>query len=125
MPLLIEDGYTLPFTTDAVVLSAGGTVLYDGLPVVAGLYRPPVWEDRQRHVFRLTRAATPDEEVAAIAEFIAARLVSWDVKILADGLRPAPTDAATLRKLPEPVLNQLYDRVSKWGPKSQGEQAGN
>src|SRR5688572_14690681 len=125
--LVCEDGYNLPFVTTPEVRGVDGNVLYS-LPVVSGRYRPPVYEDREAFVFAYGRCGSGDERANLVSAFIAARVVEWDVAFVngSTAPKPAPVTAEFIRKnIPEPIVNKILDLVSVWGPKSQGEAAGN
>lgn len=114
----IDDGYTLPFATLPYVCDAAGNFVYEGLPVVTGTYRPPTYRQLNTYRFDYNRAKTADEEVKLTTEFIAARLVSWDMQD-ADG-KPVPVDEHVAAFLSdgagEPHVSQLIGLVAKWGP---------
>jgi hypothetical protein len=109
MPLeLIGDGYELDAKTRPV----------GPWPAVAFVYRPalPV---RVRAYLNAKAKAGDDEqaEMKAIAAILVDQMKSWD--ITASG-KPTPITENTIRRVPEPVLRQLLDAVTGYGP---GEQA--
>ena len=124
MPLAIDDGYALPFATlpDARPDAGDDRPTVTGLPVVAGRYRPAVFEEVQEFQYQLDRAATGAEQAELIAAFVAAHVADWDVTL---GGKPAPVTAKTVRRFPAPVVEQLVAVVSKWAAKEQDAAAGN
>jgi hypothetical protein len=114
MPLDLDDGYTLPFETKPTVSDVAGRPVYDDLPVVTGRYRPATWEELQGFRYRYGRAASGSEEVAIVAEMIADHLAAWDVRA---GGQPLKIFSDNVRRLPEPIANQLLDIVTRWAPK--------
>lgn len=123
MRLSLSDGYTLPFATEAqVVDSITKRILIDGLPVVSGQYRPALPDAIADWRFALRRAATGKDEVTASVDHLAAHIVAWDVD--ADG-RAAPINADFMRLIPEPILNQLVDKINTWAAKQKAADEGN
>jgi hypothetical protein len=120
MRLSLSDGYTLPFSTKAEVAdSVTGRVLFTGLPVVSGHYRPALPEAIADWRFKMARAATGKDEVAASVEHLLAHITEWDVILDNDPTKKAPLDAAFLRIVPEPIFNQLLNAVNTWASRHQ------
>jgi len=115
--LALNDGYTLEAAT---LHECDGTA---GLPVVCFRYRPALPDALAEWRYGLNRATSGRAEVDATARFLADHLVSWDVRA-ADGTN-APVSADTIRRVPEPILNQLLRRVLSWAGPAQEQAAGN
>ena len=115
--LALNDGYTLDAATLAE--SDGAT----GLPVVAYRYRPALPDALAEWRFTINRAASGRAEVDATARLLADHLVSWDVRA-SDGA-DAPITPETIRRVPEPILNQFLRRVLEWAGPNQEQAAGN
>ena len=112
--LVINDGYTLPFSTEP-----GPT----NLPVVSGKYRPALFDAMSAWRYDLRMAATGKAEADATAKFLADHLCEWDVSDPHG--KPLPPTAEIIRKVPEPILEQLIRIVSTWAPAEQEKAAGN
>lgn len=125
MPALqIDDGFTLDGRTTAVVSDpVTGRALHNGLPEVAFRYRPALPDALAEWRYAMRAATTGRAQVDATAQFVAAHLVSWDVTD-AKGA-PLPITADAVRKVPEPILDQLVEAVSKWAPKHLAAALGN
>lgn len=106
MPALdIDDGYTLDAVTSPQDKHG------NPLPRVAFTYRPALPDALATLRLKTRRADTGSDEVAAAAEFVASHVVKWDVK---RGGRPAPVTADVVRKLPEPILDEIVTTVGRW-----------
>lgn len=113
MPALdLDDGYTLDGATKPDHAGAAG------LPVVAFRYRPALWEA----LTEWRRAVGTAREVEATAKLVADHVASWDVTQKG---KPAPVSADAVRKLPEPILNQIFAAVATWAPRGQAAAEGN
>ena len=115
--LMINDGYTLEAAT---VPDCDG---YTDLPVVHYRYRPAMPDALAEWRFALNRAATGRAEVDATSKLLATHLVSWDVQA-ADG-SGVPITVDMIRRVPEPILNQLLRRVLSWAGPEQEKAVGN
>lgn len=124
MGLQIDDGFTLDGRTKATVTDpVTGRALYDGLPEVTYRYRPALPDALAEWRYQMRAATSGYAAVSATALFVAAHLVSWDVTD-AKGA-PLPITVETVRKVPEPILDQLVEAVSKWAPKHLAAALGN
>lgn len=124
MPLVIDDGYTLDgCTKSAVTDPVTGRALHDGLPEVRFKYRPALPDSLAEWRHKLRAATSGYASVDATAILVAGHVVSWDVTTVAGA--PAPITADTVRKLPEPILEQMVDAIAKWAPKNLASALGN
>jgi hypothetical protein len=114
--LVIQDGYTLDAKTDDTILQ-NGKVLYANLPIVTFNYRPALPDALASWRYKTRMAASGEAEVTATAQFVCDHLVSWDAQD-ANGAT-VPIRAEMLRKVPEPILDQIAAIVSKWAPKAE------
>lgn len=117
MPALaIDDGYTLDGRTKASITDpVTGRVLFDGLPEVQFRYRPALPDALAEWRHQMRTATSGRAQVDATAQFVAAHIVSWDVTDAKGAPLPITPDA--VRKVPEPILDQIVDAVAKWAPK--------
>lgn len=115
MRLDLDDGYTLAGETSPVFPVDADEPLYTGLPVVRVTYRPALPEAIAEYRFKNRRATDGKGEIRAVAEFVAGHLVTWDVTNKGE---PVPADAANVARVPDPILTQLFDLVSRWAPKA-------
>jgi hypothetical protein len=123
MRLAIDDGFTLEAATKDTLTGPSGQTLAKGLPVVNYRYRPALPEALAEWRYAMRAATSGKAELDAIAKLLADHLVSWDV---IDGKGVAlPIAAESVRKVPEPILNQLLDTVTTWAPKSMADALGN
>lgn len=115
MRLDIDDGYTLTDATkpEEVNPDTGQPVNPYILPVVRFRYRPALPEALAEMRMRTRRANTGKEEVKAVADFLAAHLVEWDVVNKGE---PAKIEAESIAKIGEPILNQILAIVARWAP---------
>ena len=117
MALDIADGYTLDGRTLPDFAEARG------LPVVAYRYRPALPEALSAWRYALRVADCGKAELDATAKLVADHLVGWDVT--ASG-RSAPVTAENVKKLPEPILDQVVKAIITWPALSEREDhAGN
>jgi len=118
MRLVIDDGYTLEGTTEEIVLNkATGEPLFEGLPVINFRYRPALPDALAEWRYSRARATSGKAEVEATAKLIADHLVSWDV---VDGKgSTAPLSVEFIRKVPEPILDQMIETIATWAPKAE------
>lgn len=108
MPALdIADGYTLSGSTQPV----GGVV-------VNFRFRPALWPAIGE--YRRTIGTAAEEQAAA--KFVAGHLVSWDVAMSGQS---APISVETVKRLPEPIFDQIFSAVSQWAPQHSESAAGN
>lgn len=107
MPFAIDDGFTLSGETKPI---DGETVKFQ--------YRPALWPALNE----LRRAVGLATEVEVVAKFIVDHVMSWDVLM---GKGPAPITADTVRKLPEPILNDMYGTISTWCRQKKADAEGN
>lgn len=112
----IPDGYTLESVTLATLLGDRGEVVASSLPTLAFKYRPALPDAIYSWRYDLNRAGSGRAELDATAKFLADHLVSWDRSDNND--LPVPLSAATIRTLPEQVLNQVLKAVITWAPKA-------
>ncbi|MDB5312656.1 MAG: hypothetical protein JWO38_6858 [Gemmataceae bacterium] len=115
--LSLNDGYTL----DAATLPEFGGAR--GFPVVTYRYRPALPDALAEWRYASRMAGSGKAEVDATAKLVAGHLVSWDVEV-APGTT-APITPETVRKVPEPILNQILERVVSWAGPEQEKAAGN
>lgn len=115
--LALNDGYTLEAATKA---EAAG---FAGLPVVTYRYRPALPDALAEWRYAARLATNGKAEVDATAKLVGDHLVSWDVTDAAG--KPAAISADTVRKIPEPILNQLLDKIVSWAGPEQEKAAGN
>jgi hypothetical protein len=115
--LALNDGYTLEAATAA---DHGG---FKGLPVVTYRYRPALPDALAEWRYAARLAASGKAEVDATARLVSDHLVSWDVTDA--GGRPAAITADVVRKVPEPILDQLLDKIVSWAGPEQEKAAGN
>lgn len=120
MALDLDDGYTLPFSTEPFARDeVSGRLIAEDLPVVSGRYRPATWEELQSFRWKLGRSTSGEDEVRIVSEFLASHVVAWDV--LAKGQLLA-VSAESVRRLPEVIGNQLLSIVSRWAPRQADEE---
>ena len=121
--LALDDGYTLKESTSPTATDSLGNVVFGGLPVVEFEYRPalPVALAEWRAATRQARGGA--DEFAATAKFLCDHLCSWNVTDARGN--PAPVTPETLRKVPEPILDQIVKAVATWAPKKMEQDAGN
>lgn len=123
MRLAIDDGFTLHGTTTDCIDRGPSLPALSGLPVVSYRYRPALPEALAEWRYGLRVAASGKAELDATAKLLADHLVSWDVT---DGKGAAAAiTPENVRRIPEPVLNQLLEAVTTWAPKQMAEAAGN
>lgn len=120
--LFLQDGYTLEGKT---LESFGDDT---GLPVVEFAYRPAMPEAIYEYRWEAGRAASGKGQLDAIVKLLADHLVKWDVAFpngvnVAEAI--APIDAATLKRIPDPILRQLGNAVLSWAPEKKVEAAKN
>lgn len=116
MALRIDDGYTIHSQTSP--LAKDGSQL----PVVRFTYRPPLAGDLSRFRWEVQTAPTAEAWFTARCNFLAERLVSWDVLL---GNTIAPITAVNLAAIPDEIFGQLIDGVCVWKPRTQEAAAGN
>jgi hypothetical protein len=110
--LFLQDGYTLEGKTEPTYGSA------KGLPVVTFAYRPAdpaaiyEWQWKGEH------AASGADRLNADADLVAGCLVSWDVQ-------DATLDKDTIKKVPNPILQQIISACATWAAKEMAAAAGN
>lgn len=100
--LLIEDGYTF----EAEIKPEGIR------PGVIFRFRPATTAEVAAYQERAGR-----EPLDAMVQLLASHLVAWDVVDAAG--KAALFNAATLRKVPMPVLIRMSDKVTGYDPNSQ------
>lgn len=124
MRLTIDDGYTLSGRTEADVADpVANRVLYSGLPVVTFGYRPALPEALAEWRFALSRANSGREQVDATAKLVSDHLVGWDV---ADATgREVRITPESVRRVPEPILDQIVKAVATWSAKEMESDAKN
>lgn len=124
MRLAIDDGYTLEASTKATIAHpVSGQTLATDLPIVNFRYRPALPEALAEWRYATRGATSGKAELDATATLLADHLVSWDV---VDGKGQAlPITPETVRKVPEPILNQLLEIVTTWAPQQMEHAAGN
>jgi hypothetical protein len=116
MRLDLDDGYTLTGATDPTFADrVTGQAIAENLPVVTFKYRPALPDAVAELRFATNRATSGRDQVTATARFLADHLVSWDV--LHKG-EPAELTPDVIRRVPEPILYQIENTVSKWAPKA-------
>lgn len=106
---LIDDGYTLDATTKPI----------GRWPAVTIKYRPAMPARVRQY---LNARAKAGDDVQADLKAISSLLVDqigfgkggWDI-LTPDG-QPAPVNHASVARLPDPVLRQLIDIVTGYGP---------
>jgi hypothetical protein len=123
MRLDLDDGYTLRAETKPEVVDpATGRVISPWvLPVVKFEYRPALPEALYQYRWKYNRANSGKEQLDALAQFVTDHLVSWDVL---HGGGPAAIAFERVRSVPEPILDQIFAEIAKWGPK-EGDARGN
>jgi hypothetical protein len=128
MPLALDDGYTLPFETKTVLLDRDGRPIESVEATISGRYRPPVFAESQEYRYAMTHALTAEEQRRAMAAFLCARVVDWDVTIKEPGKerrRLGTTPDDVLRFMPDVYMSLILSEVTQWRPKPQGEAEGN
>ncbi len=118
----IDDGYSLDGVTSPEAKDRQGNVLPIELPVISYRYRPALPDAMAEWRIASAKAMTGHAEVEASAALLAGHLVKWDVTDIMDV--PMPVEIATIRKIPEPLLNQLISAVTTWAPRAKAA-AGN
>lgn len=120
MRLSIEDGYTLHGQTEATVADpVTNRVLYADLPVVTFSYRPALPVALATYRRAANRAESGEVEVEATAKFLCDHLTAWDVQ--GRGGAVAPLTAESVKKVPEPILDQIVKAVAHWAPKAEAD----
>ena len=114
--LVLQDGYTLDGKTDDTIMQ-GGKPLYTDLPVVSFKYRPALPDALAEWRYKLRMAASGTAEVTATAQFVCDHLVSWDAQDA--NTTTVPIKPEMVRKVPEPILDQIAAIISKWAPKAE------
>lgn len=123
MPLALDDGYTVPFTTDDVLTDVNGMPIERVTSVITGRYRPPVLADTEAYRYAITRAQSGHERAKIVAEFICARVTDWDVTLSGQVMKLDPPTVA--KYLPSVYAELVMDQIRKWKPKDQEAAAGN
>ena len=125
--LVIDDGYTLPFTTQPTMTDpVSGRVQADNLPIVSGRYRPALFEENEEYINKIGRATSGKESAQIVAQFLSDHLCEWDVERPASkGGGKADIVPAMILKMPPPVVIQLLDIVRTWAAKEQATAEGN
>jgi hypothetical protein len=124
MRLVIDDGYTLPFTTQEQLADPiTGRVIFDNLPPVAGRYRPALFSENEEFQWKVSHATSGKEVAELSAGMIAAHVTDWDAQNK-DG-STAKIEVAVILRMPPPIVRQLLDIVTTWAPKEQEKAAGN
>lgn len=109
MPLeLIDDGYTLNASTRPV----------GPWPAVSFVYRPALPARVRAYLNAKVKAGDDEQaEMKAVAALLVDQMVSWDITA---NKKPTGINDGAIRRIPDPVLRQLLDTVTGYGP---GEQA--
>lgn len=122
--LALDDGYTLDAVTKEVLADpATGRPLAQGLPVVTFRYRPALPDALAEWRYALRAAGSGRAEVDATAKLVADHLVTWDVTDARGAAAPITPDA--VRRVPDPILNQLVEAVANWAPRELAAALGN
>ena len=118
MRLRIEDGYTLEGVTEETACPdrITGDPLYTDLPAVHFRYRPALPEALAEWRYARSRVTSGKAELDANVTLVVGHLVSWDVEgASGDNL---PITAETVRKIPDPILDQIVTKIITWAPKA-------
>src|SRR5882724_9068530 len=115
MRLAINDGYTL--TASTLPDYTDGNRTWSDLPTVEFIYRPALPEAIYEWQHDDLRAANGKAALDAAAKLIAAHVVKWDV--VDGGGNVVYPNAANVKLLPMPILQQILRTVTTWAPKSE------
>jgi hypothetical protein len=123
MRLDLDDGYTLKGETkpEAGLDPVTGAYKWTSLPVVHFEYRPALPEALMEYRYKYNRAASGREQLDILTVMVGGHLVSWDVHL---GGQVAEIHLSTLRRVPEPILDQMLMAICTWAPKA-GDARGN
>lgn len=120
MPLDIQDGYTLAFSTRPTVQNPG-TGEAVSLPVITGKYRPATFAEVQAYRYKYGRAASGSEQAELIADMICDHLIAWDVT---KGKQPTQPIVTRIFEMPDEVVGELLRVVMSWDGAGSDGQAG-
>ncbi len=119
MRLVLDDGYTLEGKTEeSVANKVTGEPMFTGLPVINYRYRPALPDALAEWRYALNRATSGKMELDATTKFVSDHLVSWDVADARGNVIGLTADI--VRRIPEPILDQLVKAIATWAPKAEG-----
>lgn len=114
--LFLADGYTI----EAATSEKYGELA--GLPVVKFAYRPAMTDAIYEWRWKTQNAASGKDRLDAAAKLVADHLVTWDV---AGDAGTTPITVDIVRRIPEPIFEQILGAVLTWAPKNEAKAAGN